>query len=255
MEVGKIDRRRRYTLAVIREAFFELLAEVGFAKMTVADICRRAEINRGTFYLHYEDKFALLDALIDEALAAAPPLEGTEAGALCQRPPANDDYYLLYSDDDAYARVAQHVIERGAAQMVPSIMEKTGLSREDAYLLFVHNVQGNLAVNRLLGWRRGLSSLTPRSCLVPIPKGAYGRFPLFVVLMIRPALWGKTKAQRPDFEVFFVTALAFVPGTGEESLCLFCMTLAGMRGSFASADLRRGPTGGASLAPCALIAN
>ena len=97
----------------------------------------------------------MLDALIDEALAAVPPLEGTEAGALCQRPPANDDYYLLYSDDDAYARVAQRVVERGAEQMVPSIMEETGLSREDAYLLFVHNVQGNLAVNRLLGWRRG----------------------------------------------------------------------------------------------------
>ena len=96
METVKIDRRRRYTLSVIREAFFALLAEVGFAKMTVADICRRADINRGTFYLHYEDKFALLDALIDEALAAAPPLEGTEVGALCQRPPANDDYYLLY---------------------------------------------------------------------------------------------------------------------------------------------------------------
>ena len=119
------------------------------------NICRRADINRGTFYLHYEDKFALLDALIDEALAAAPPLEGTEVGALCQRPPANDDYYLLYSDDDAYARVAQRVVERGAEQMVPSIMEKTGLSREDAYLIFVHDVQGNLAVNRLLGWRRG----------------------------------------------------------------------------------------------------
>ena len=119
------------------------------------NICRRADINRGTFYLHYEDKFALLDALIDEALAAAPPLEGTETEALCQRPPANDDYYLLYSDDDAYARAAQRVVERGAEQMVPSIMEKTGLSREDAYLLFAHNVQGNLAVNRLLGWRRG----------------------------------------------------------------------------------------------------
>lgn len=53
MESGKIDRRRRYTLSVIREAFFALLAEVGFAKMTVADICRCADINRGTFYLHY----------------------------------------------------------------------------------------------------------------------------------------------------------------------------------------------------------
>ena len=63
MESGKIDRRRRYTLSVIREAFFALLAEVGFAKMTVADICRRADINRGTFYLHYEDKFALLGYL------------------------------------------------------------------------------------------------------------------------------------------------------------------------------------------------
>ena len=138
----KIDRRRRYTLSVIQEAFFALLAEVGFAKMTVADICRRADINRGTFYLHYEDKFALLDALIDEALAAAPPLEGAEAAALCQRPPANDDYYLLYSDDDAYARVAQRVVERGTAQMVPAIMERTGLSREDAYLIFVTNEIG-----------------------------------------------------------------------------------------------------------------
>ena len=51
--------------------------------------------------------------------------------------------------------MAQRVIERGAEQMVPSNMEKTGLSREDAHLLFVHNVQGNLAVNRLLGWKRG----------------------------------------------------------------------------------------------------
>ena len=72
MESGKIDRRRRYTLSVIREAFFALLAEVGFAKMTVADICRCADINRGTFYLHYEDTYPQRDYLIDQAVAAAP---------------------------------------------------------------------------------------------------------------------------------------------------------------------------------------
>ena len=33
-------------------------------------------------------------------------------------------------------------------------MWETGLSREDAHLIFVHNVQGNLAVNRLFGWKR-----------------------------------------------------------------------------------------------------
>ena len=150
-----LDRRKRYTLSVIREAFFDLLSKVGFARMTVADICRLADINRGTFYLHYEDKYALLDAMIDEALAVAPPLDGDVPSTVCQRPPANDRYQLLYTDDAAYARVAQRVIERGAAQAVPSIMERTGLSRDDAHLLFVYNANGNLAVNRMLGWQRG----------------------------------------------------------------------------------------------------
>ena len=173
MEEERADRRRRYTLSVIRHAFFALLAEVGFARMTVSDVCRRADISRGTFYLHYEDKFALLDALIDEALDAAPPLGGAGATALCQRPPVNDDYYLLYSDADAYARVARRVIERGEEQAVPQIMEKTGLSRADAYLLFVHNAHGNLAVNRLLGWKSGPEFARAQALLGAYSEGGF----------------------------------------------------------------------------------
>ena len=175
MEEERMDRRRRYTLSVIREAFFALLAEVGFAKMTVADICRRADINRGTFYLHYEDKFALLDALIDEALAAAPPLEGTEAGALCQRPPANEDYYLLYSDDDAYARVAQRVIERGAEQMVPSIMEKTGFRAKKPICSSFISSREILQLTVCSVGDEGPSSPKLRSCSAPIPQEACER--------------------------------------------------------------------------------
>ena len=155
MDVPTLDRRTRYTISVIRKSFFELLRETGFAKITVADICRRAEINRGTFYLHFEDKYALLDSLIDDALAAAPPLEGNAQASLCQRAPINDEYLLLYSDSEIFARIAARVIERGATQVVPSIAKETGLSEQDAYLIFVHNAYGNLAVNRLLGWRRG----------------------------------------------------------------------------------------------------
>lgn len=151
----RADRRTRYTLSVIREAFFQLLKEIGFSKMTVADICRRADINRGTFYLHYEDKYALLDAIIDEALAAAPPLEGNAQASICQRAPANAEYHLLYSDEEVFSRIVRHVIEAGAGSAVPSIVEKTGLSEDEAYLLFVHNAYGNLAVNQPLGWKRG----------------------------------------------------------------------------------------------------
>ena len=70
----KIDRRRLHPLGhtgVLRAA-----GRVGFAKMTVADICRRRDQPGGTFYLHCEDKYALLDALIDEGIGSGSPLEG-----------------------------------------------------------------------------------------------------------------------------------------------------------------------------------
>jgi AcrR family transcriptional regulator len=45
--------------------FIDLLAEKGFEKITISDIAERANINRGTVYLHYVDKFDLLDKCIE----------------------------------------------------------------------------------------------------------------------------------------------------------------------------------------------
>ena len=45
--------------------FIDLLAEKGFEKITVNDIAERADINRGTVYLHYVDKFDLLDKCVE----------------------------------------------------------------------------------------------------------------------------------------------------------------------------------------------
>lgn len=157
LEDGRpVDRRTRYTLEVIREAFYELLKEKGFAKLTVSDLCKQAQINRGTFYLHYEDKFALLTALIDEALDAEPLLDGSPA-AMCQRPPANRDYRLLYMDPTAFPYVAARVIERGADEAIHNIMAKTGLDEVDARTLFIYTAHGNLAVNRALDWKKGVA--------------------------------------------------------------------------------------------------
>lgn len=176
METGKMDRRRRYTLSVIREAFFALLAEVGFAKMTVADICRRADINRGTFYLHYEDKFALLDELIDEALAAVPPLEGTEAGAsasarrqmmtiICStrmttRTPGWHSASSSAAPSRWFPRSWRRLGFRARTPICSSSTTSREISRSTAYL-----VGGG-----------DPSSLTPRSCSVPIPKEACERY-------------------------------------------------------------------------------
>ena len=44
----KTDRRTLYTRMVIKEALLSLLAEKEYADITIADLCREAEINRGT---------------------------------------------------------------------------------------------------------------------------------------------------------------------------------------------------------------
>ena len=58
------DLRYVKTERAIRDAFFELLEESEFDKVSVTDITQRAQINRNTFYLHYSDKFNLVNSIL-----------------------------------------------------------------------------------------------------------------------------------------------------------------------------------------------
>lgn len=64
----KEDRRIQKSRKAINKAFIELLEEKGFGAISVHDIAARADINRGTFYLHYQDKFDLSKKYVDELL-------------------------------------------------------------------------------------------------------------------------------------------------------------------------------------------
>ncbi|MEC0168059.1 TetR/AcrR family transcriptional regulator [Paenibacillus graminis] len=64
----KLDRRVARTREAISKAFLELFSEKKFSQITIHDISERANVNRGTFYLHYTDKYDLLDQCIEEHL-------------------------------------------------------------------------------------------------------------------------------------------------------------------------------------------
>src|SRR5678815_4205889 len=55
------EERRQQILASARDAF----AEQGYQAVTVDEVVARAQIARGTFYLYFEDKRSVLDALVD----------------------------------------------------------------------------------------------------------------------------------------------------------------------------------------------
>lgn len=60
------DRRVARTKKAIKAVFFEELRKKPLNKITVAEISRKADLGRGTFYLHYKDVFDLNDKLDDE---------------------------------------------------------------------------------------------------------------------------------------------------------------------------------------------
>lgn len=61
-----VDRRVVRTKRMIRQALADLIEEKGFDAITVSDLTQRADINRGTFYLHHRDKFDLLEQYENE---------------------------------------------------------------------------------------------------------------------------------------------------------------------------------------------
>lgn len=61
--MNSFDARVRYTKMVIENSFLELLQHKPVAKITVTELCDKAQINRATFYKHYMDVQDLLDKL------------------------------------------------------------------------------------------------------------------------------------------------------------------------------------------------
>jgi AcrR family transcriptional regulator len=65
----KVDRRVLKSQEAIKKAVLELMTEKSFDDITIRDISDRANVNRGTIYLHYMDKFDLLDKIIEEHIS------------------------------------------------------------------------------------------------------------------------------------------------------------------------------------------
>ena len=60
---GSMDKRIEKTKRAIKNAFMELRTKKSLEKITVKELCDLAYINKSTFYSHYEDIYALSDAI------------------------------------------------------------------------------------------------------------------------------------------------------------------------------------------------
>lgn len=176
----KMDRRTIYTRNTVKDALLELLEEQPFEKITVASLCRQAEITRATFYLHFTDINAVLDEVLDEALMIAETaandtdLEERMAGlkkivrsddweelqrnerflSPCQRVADDPKYRAIFRDATLSSYVIHRIYKAERDQMIPHLMKQCRLEQDEADKLFMMMVYGLFYVNRSLKWSK-----------------------------------------------------------------------------------------------------
>lgn len=176
----KVDRRTAYTRMTVKDALLELLEEQPFEKITVAALCRQAEITRATFYLHFPDINAVLDELLDEALMVAEAaaadmkvearmsaiMEIIHSGGAedlrrnerllgpCQRVADDPKYRAIFQDPTLSHYVIRRIYMVERDNMVPYLMKHCRLSRSEADKLFMMIVYGLYYVNRSMKWMK-----------------------------------------------------------------------------------------------------
>lgn len=174
------DRRARFTRESLKDALLALLGEKGFNDISVAELCRRADVTRATFYRHFGSIMDVVDLLVDDAFDVAKNIKSENASLAllerlqavaalrapnelrehesllptCQRL-AHDEKYLPLLMDTA---LAEHVIHRiyliEHDSSVPMYMLAGGIRRDEAELLFQRDLYGSFYMNRALRWKK-----------------------------------------------------------------------------------------------------
>ncbi len=68
MEEKKENRRVKVTKKMLKESFIKLLETKDIASITIKELCEQADINRSTFYAHYNDQYDLMTKIQNELI-------------------------------------------------------------------------------------------------------------------------------------------------------------------------------------------
>ncbi len=154
----KTDRRTKYTRMVITEALLSLLSEKEYPDITVADICRTAEISRGTFYIHYNNIRDVLDELFDEAMKNTHGLftqidcdivsDARCTYPLCRLLRENKKYQPLFFSDSLHSYVIERTVAMNKEHFLSGMMKHENLTEEELLNIYYFQLNGCLAISK-----------------------------------------------------------------------------------------------------------
>ncbi|MBR6531451.1 MAG: TetR/AcrR family transcriptional regulator [Clostridia bacterium] len=66
MPVKSLDRRAKMTREILKQSLIELMKNKPIHDISIKKICETADINRSTFYHHYDSQFELFDDILND---------------------------------------------------------------------------------------------------------------------------------------------------------------------------------------------
>lgn len=159
MAAKKEDRRTKYTKQAIKDSFLELLNKKRYTQITVTELCRLAEINRGTFYLHYYDLEDVLDDVLTEIISdtadvithvtCAHKQKNGCTYPFCDKIHNNPQYHPFFLDDTISSRIIEKLADIYKEDYVTRLMSHSLLTFQQAEAVFYFQMNGCLTINKL----------------------------------------------------------------------------------------------------------
>lgn len=95
-------KKKQATKQLLKDAFIGLILENNEVQaITISDITDRADFNRGTFYIHYQDKIDMLEELYDDAIEVI--------HQSIKKPYENMDQVLITNDIPSINLLFEHI--------------------------------------------------------------------------------------------------------------------------------------------------
>lgn len=151
----KESRKVKYTKKVIKEAFLDLLKEKDISQITVKELCEMADINRATFYSHFENIYFLsreieaemahhalasIDLLYQESDYAQNMISTLFHLFIDQK-----EMSLWFMDDKSSGLGMQIICNYAKEKCIPVWMEQKKVTRDEAERFFAFIYHGALA--------------------------------------------------------------------------------------------------------------
>lgn len=143
----KENQRVMLTKRLLKDALVELLREKDIYKVSVRELCERAQINRTTFYNHYDSQFNLLAELegdvlgwIAETLDSA-PYGKRSLSAVCGYIEENLDLMRLLINNNVDPLFPEKLfslpqVQDGIAEVFGKSMEREGFEYLSSFLTY-----------------------------------------------------------------------------------------------------------------------